>query len=72
MISETPDAKPARPNYNTSMWAVRNNTLVLFDVDCNDVKNLQEHWHKYDLQSRVGPPCECVWGVMDFLDDFRL
>lgn len=71
MISEVPDAELMPPSCDTSMWAVRNKTLVLFDVDRNDVENLSEHWVKYNLHARVGPPCECAWGVLDYLDDFR-
>ena len=72
MISEAPDAEASPPHLDTSIWAVRDNTLVLCNVASRDVRHLEQNWQKYNLHARVGPPCETVWGVMDYFDDYRM
>ena len=72
LISEAPDFDLSPPEQlDTSMWAVRDNTVVLFDVASSDVRDLEKKWGHYNLYTRVGKPCETTWGVMDYLDDYR-
>lgn len=71
MISEAPDFDLSPSDLDTCMWAVRENTLVLFDVASADVRDLEHKWGHYNLHTRVGKPCETMWGVLDYLDDYR-
>ena len=71
MISEAPDFDLSPSDLDTSMWAVRASTLVLFDVASADVGDLERKWGHYNLYTRVGKPCDTLWGVVDRLDDYR-
>ena len=71
LVPMSPPVLPPPQPPATAMWAVRGTTLVLFDVESHDAPVLQSRWRDYQLFARVGPPCECSWGRLDYLDDYR-